>query len=165
MMPRMFPNGSTTEAVTNPSSPRGVIGRCSFAPIDSSLSRVACTSSTCQYTTAPAGPVAEPKLDISWPRLVVPGVSGRDDPTVELGAFEVRVDAQQLSVPLLRHRQICRPKTDGGESSQHLCSLRRREYLSATVTGRAVSDHSWRKSGDQADGGLGLVMMSAPNFG
>jgi hypothetical protein len=85
--------------------------------------------------------VAEAKLDISRPRPVVPGVSGRDDPTVELGAFEVRVDAQQLSVPLLCRLKIVRPIVNGGESSQHLCSLRRREYLSATVTGRAVSDH------------------------
>jgi hypothetical protein len=44
--------------------------------------------------------VAEAKLEISRLRLVVAWVSGRDDPTVEFGAFEVRVDAQQLSVPL-----------------------------------------------------------------
>jgi hypothetical protein len=86
--------------------------------------------------------VAEAKLDISRLRLIVAGVSGRHDPTVELGAFEVRVDAQQLSVPLLCRLKIVRPVVDGGESSQHLCSLRWCEYLSATVTGRAVSDHS-----------------------
>src|SRR5919112_3728025 len=40
--------------------------------------------------------VAEAKLDISRPRPVVAWVSGRDDPTVEFGAFEVRVDAQKL---------------------------------------------------------------------
>src|SRR5215211_2074579 len=58
MMPKMFPKGSTTEAVVNP-SPRTVSASCSFAPMDSNRSRVAGRSSTCQYMTAPAGPFAE----------------------------------------------------------------------------------------------------------
>lgn len=33
IMPRMLPKGSTTEAVTNPASPRFVSGSYSFAPI------------------------------------------------------------------------------------------------------------------------------------
>lgn len=55
----MLPKGSITEAVMNP-SPRSVGASHSFAPIDNSFLNVAVTSSTCQYTTAPAGPVAEP---------------------------------------------------------------------------------------------------------
>ena len=53
-MPKMFPNGSTTDAVINPSL-RSVIGANSFAPIDRSLSSVICKLSTCQKTTTPVG--------------------------------------------------------------------------------------------------------------
>ena len=58
MTPSTFPNGSTTAAVTNPLSPRGVIGWYSLAPIDSSRWKVAAISSTCQYMTAPPGSAA-----------------------------------------------------------------------------------------------------------
>ena len=57
-MPRMFPKGSSTEAVMNPDSPRFVSGSYSFAPIAFTFSSAAATSSTCQYTTAPPGPIA-----------------------------------------------------------------------------------------------------------
>src|SRR3712207_2257613 len=41
-------------------------------------------------------------------------------------AFEVRVDAQKLGVPLLRRLKIIRPVVDGSESPQHPCSFRLR---------------------------------------
>ncbi len=60
MMPSTLPNGSITDAVTKPVSPRGVIGWYSLAPIDSSFSNVAAMSSTCQCMIAPPGPAVAP---------------------------------------------------------------------------------------------------------
>ena len=44
-------------------------------------------------------------------------------------AFELRFDAQQFGVPFLCGLKIVSPIADEGESSQHACSLRRREHL------------------------------------
>src|SRR6266536_477114 len=141
MMPRRFPNGSTTEAVMN-HAPRSVAAWCSCAPIASKL--LECCSQIVDVPvhdrTGRAGRrrvgrvaaidqaqlvlvVAEAKLGISR-------------------ALEVSLDAQQLGVPLLRRHEISRPKTDGGESSQHLCCFRRREYLSASPIVRCRSIQS-----------------------
>ena len=118
-MPRMLPNGSITDAVTKP-SPRSVGASCSVAPNDSSRCRAAVTSSTCQYTTAPAGPVAGPVAAVDHPEFVLVVA----EPKLHIPrAFEVGIDAQQFGVPAFRGGQIGGPETDRGESSQHRVSL------------------------------------------
>src|ERR671911_369918 len=81
-MPRTFPNGSTTEAVTNPASPRRVSGSYSLSPMDTNRSRVAATSSTCQYKMAPPGPGAQELGVPSLRRLEIvrPVVDGSESP-------------------------------------------------------------------------------------
>src|SRR5829696_636425 len=123
----MFPNGSITDAVTNP-SPRSVRSSCSLAPMDSSFSSAASMSSTCQFATAPAGPPAEPwgaysRVDQTQLVLVVthPELHVRE-PAVRPEPFEVRLHAQQLGVPPPCRRHVIGKEDELAESSQHGCA-------------------------------------------
>jgi len=50
--------------------------------------------------------VADAELDISQAAPVVVRVIRADDPAIELGAFKVGLDAQQLGVPLPGRGQV-----------------------------------------------------------
>jgi hypothetical protein len=102
----MFPNGSITDAVTNP-GPRSTGSSWIVAPRDTSRSTLART---------PAVDDAELVLVVTDAELNIRGRS-------PVRAHEVRIDAEQLGVPVLGGRDVVGEEADGGESSQHLCFL------------------------------------------
>src|SRR5262252_2861362 len=125
----MFPNGSITDAVTNP-GPRSTTFSCTLAPMDTRRSKLPWTSSHVPVDHRAPGLVRpalcnEPAVDDAQLVLVVADAELDIRRRTFDRAHEVRLDAEQLGVPALGGRDVVGEEVDGGKSSQHGGSLHR----------------------------------------